>query len=646
MSYGLAEYAGALYGGPRVQAPPSADTQTALSVEVAFTTGALETPVWEDITADVRSWDVQRGRSRELERFQPGRATIVLGNLSRQYDAVYADGPHFGDLRPMRRVRIRETFNGVTYPVFDGFVDRWQLDYPSVGKDATATLTATDLFKVLARTELGRSVYRVAVIDDSPSAYWPLDESFKSGVDTQSALNWGTLGSSGDATYAGPPLRMGEQGLIVNDDGASIFENQDTLGTSVFLRMGVDPPGSLDVFGSAPFALECWCVPVEDPPGTVLDDAALWSDAGVDKLNVLYDVSASTFVAAVANDAGTAFTATSATAARVKRHHVVVRFKAGETLQLWVDGVLTQSATTTGTFAVPVGDDLFFGGVGVSPGNNNWVGWLAHGAVYLGAFATAVDQAWVDEHYAAGTAPWQGDGPDDRLERVLDLAEIPDDLRELTTGNVTLQSASIVGQTALEHAQKVGETEFGLLFVNRAGVVVLRDRAWQATRSPGPTVYGDGPGEVGYRSIRPDDGDEVIRNSATISRLNGVAKTTVGNTIDEFGRFQYTLEGLLHDTDAYSVNYADFIVAEYENPRRRIVELTIGPPPDGSEALFYPAMLGPEIGDAISVTHTPQGLGDPFEITAIVEGIQHSSAPGKQRTVTFTLSPEFTETLF
>ena len=161
--------------------------------------------------------------------------------------------------------------------------------------------------------------------------------------------------------------------------------------------------------------------------------------------------------------------------------------------------------------------------------------------------------------------------------------------------------------------------------------------------------YADGYGvvrQVGYRSIRPDDGDEVIRNSATISRLNGVAQTATGATIDEFGRFQYTLDGLLHRLDSYSTSYAQFIVNEYENPRRRIVELTIGPPPDGEEDLYLPAMLGPELGDAITVTHTPQGLGSAFTQTCVVEGISHQSSPGKNRTTTFTLSPEFSGALF
>lgn len=641
MSYGGFPYGGVAYAASDVAEIPQADTEPALAVEVSFTTDALEAPVWVDITPDVRSWDTLRGRLRELERFQPGRATIVLANRERQYDSVYQDGPWYGNLKPMRRVRIRETFNGVTYPTFDGFIDRWQLDYPDIGKDATATLIATDGFKILARAELGRSVYHETVLADSPSAYWPLDERLDTGVDLQSALNHGTLGPAGNATYAGPPLRLGEQGLIVNDPGASIFTNQDTLGPSVFLRMGVDAPGSLDVFGSAPFALECWCIPVEDPPGTVLDDAALWSDAGADALNVLFDVSAATFVAAVANDVGTSFIATSAVVDRVQRHHVVVRFVAGQTLQLWVDGVLTESGATTGTFALPVGDDLFFGNTGSSPGNNNWVGWLSQGAVYLGAAATAVNQDWVDVHYAAGTAPWQDDQPGERLDRVLDLAEWPAGLRQLDAGNVALQSATIEKQTALEHCQKVGETEFGLLFMSRDGNVRLIDRAAMLARVPAPAVFGDTAGEVGYRQFVPNDGDDTIRNRAVISRFNGVAQTTESpDSISEFGRFDYVLEGLLHRSDSYSQDYADLVVLEYQLPRRRVTTIGLGPAITGEEADLYPQMLGRELGDSIEVRNRPIGGGDVFEQICVIEGITHRGAPGGVRETTWALSPE------
>lgn len=631
MSYGLAEYAAGLYGGSRVQAPPSADTRTALSIEVAFTTDALATPVWEDITSDVRFWDVSRGRSRELEPFQPGRATIVLSNLSRQYDAVYAAGLHFGDLRPMRRVRIRETFNGVTYPVFDGFVDRWQLDYPAVGKDATATLTATDAVKVFARTDLPPSVYQSEVAADDPQVWLRLDDEQTIVDDTEIILNSGDNGFNATVPTGAGQQFFGAQGLIAQDPGTAVeFDERAIESMQIPLNTTV-----LD--GS--WTVECWIRLREAPTATNM----IWAARGGGTNAVTLQINSVTKKLGLVytNSAGSSFSAQPSTALNVgQRYHIVATHAADRILRIFVDGAegaYDTQQTTSGTLSC----DAFYAG---SEGTfASLKGFLDEVAVYGD---NVLSSTRITAHYDAGSHPWQGDGPDDRLGRILDLAEWPALLREIDAGAATFQSANLEGQTVLDHAQKVADTEFGLLFISRDGKVRFVDRASQAARTPGPTVYGDGAGEVGYRSIRPDDGDEVIRNSATISRYNGVAKTATGATIDEFGRFQYTLDGLLHDSDSYSSSYAQFIVDEYEEPRRRIVELTVGPPKDGSEALFYPAMLGPEIGDAISVTHTPQGLGDAFEQVCVVEGIMHQSAPGRNRTTTFILSPEFTQTLF
>ena len=649
MSYGLHPYGGVAYAASDVAEIPQADTQTALSIEVAFTTGALETPAWEDVTADVRFWDVSRGRSRELERHQPGRATVVLGNLSRQYDSVYADGPHFGDIRPMRRIRIRETFNGVTYPVFDGFVDRWDLDYPAVGKDATATVTATDAFKVFARTDLGFSVYDNEVLADNPVIYWRLDE--PNADQTLGALNAGTLGPTGDGTYQGPVKSRGVQGLITKDPGTAI-QVQDPGGLVSVPDMGVSiADGDFDISDTGSWAIEFWVIPAGEPIGT---DRWVQGENAAGDARLLIQSSGTAAWQFRLVDSGDlveyGVTGDAADQVANTRYHIVAKFGPNKDMAIYVNGT-RYTAQPAGTTAPPlvgvIHPNMDLGFLYTFGDNQTPEAIGDNFAVYTSALGVdPLPDDRIATHYAAGTAPWQGDDADDRIGRVLDESVWPDDLRELDDGATTFQSAEIAGQTILEHAQKCAETEFGLLFVNRAGVVRFVDRASQAARAPGPTVYGDGAGEVGYRSIRLDDGDEVIRNSATISRYNGVAQTATGTTIDEFGRFQYTLDGLLHDSDAHSATYAQFIVDEYENPRRRITELTIGPPPDGEEDLYYPAMLGPELGDAINVTFTPQGLGDPFEQTCVVEGIRHTSGPGRNRQVTFTLSPEFTETLF
>lgn len=634
--YGGIPYAGGPYAGDLVDAGDiPADGEIHTAVEVAFTTDALSaTPAFVDIGLDCRMWDAARGRSGELERFPPGRATVVLDNENGDYDSHNASGPWYGHLKPNRRLRIRETLNGVTYTQFDGFVDRWGLDYANVGKDATATVTATDGTKILARTELVLSAYHEMIVEAAPDLYWRLDESKNAAADaTLLALNSGTLGGVADGGYVGPPELDGEA-LVVNDPGGSmgVVSDDSAPGTG---DMGVSIAGAsfaLNPTITTAWVSELWCIPRQDPGinGTLFCQRAAGGSVDIH----CYYTAANTFVLNVFAD-GTDYSVNTSptTYPPHARYHIVCKVVPGESVKMWVNGVLHDDADVMG----PDYDELpglFSVGTLGAGGGFNWDGSISHFSVWRGAAATAVDQAFVDAHYAAGTHPWQGDTPAARLERLADLAGLPANMRDFDPGLETLQSVDF-STGLLDNVYKVGETEFGLLFWSRDGQLTLVDRTALFGRLPVLT-YGDGAGEAGYRDLGLEDGEGALRNTATISRLQGVAKTAVdAGSVADYGRFTYTLEGLLHDDDDTSQNYANLIVAEYGEMRRRVSRLQVGPPVVGEEDVIWPAVLLPELGDAVTVAK-----GD-FEQVAAIEGIHHVSRPGEDRTATFTLSPEF-----
>lgn len=133
--------------------------------------------VLEDVTADVRSVTVRRGRSRELERFTAGAATVVLDNTGRKYDpaAGTAITPYGASMRPRKAV----TVSVADVPILSGVVDDWNLEY-SLDKNHTATVTVTDGFAFLAQqlidphTTTGQaSGARVTAILDRSEINWP-----------------------------------------------------------------------------------------------------------------------------------------------------------------------------------------------------------------------------------------------------------------------------------------------------------------------------------------------------------------------------------------------------------------------------------------------------------------------------------------
>jgi hypothetical protein len=144
---------------------------------IADNTFGLAGDVLEDVTADVRSVSVRRGRSRALERFDAGAAVVDLRNDERKFDpaAGTAVTPFGASMRPRKEVVI-ET-EGV--PVFRGVVEDWDLEY-SLDGDHIASVKVTDEFAILAQQELPPftlteqlSGARIEEVLDRPSVLWP-----------------------------------------------------------------------------------------------------------------------------------------------------------------------------------------------------------------------------------------------------------------------------------------------------------------------------------------------------------------------------------------------------------------------------------------------------------------------------------------
>ena len=124
---------------------------------VDLTGGTLaEGAVFKDISPYVRAITTDRGRRRSLDRFGAGTATIVLDNRDRRFDPTNFSSEYANSIlgitgvTPMRPVIINATWSGTSYPIFRGFIDSWSFDYDQSISDATATITLTDAFKVLA----------------------------------------------------------------------------------------------------------------------------------------------------------------------------------------------------------------------------------------------------------------------------------------------------------------------------------------------------------------------------------------------------------------------------------------------------------------------------------------------------------------
>lgn len=580
-------------------------------------------PAFTDVSSDLLSVQVDRGSPSDLDRNNPGTCTFVLDNYSGDYDNENADSPYVGNLVPMTQVLVYAEYDGELYPRFRGFLDDVQLSYLGPAT-ATATFTATDGFKPLAQTTLPSSVYVAEVLADGPVALWRLDE-----PDGNTTV-WTT---DGDGTrddgleFSGSP-ELGTTGLVSREPGSAMAIADGTL-------TGAGMSDQPFLLPASPLSIEL--VYRHVGPGVGL----LAGQRDGEATNVArVGISGSELFEFSRNASG--ISTTSTTGSNITDgnvHHVVYVWAANGNLLIYVDGVqkiASPATVTAGAFSVTSGTTHIGGGP---------FGFGADGCegVYqmVAFYDYALSAARIAAHADAVSTPWNNDTPAARADRICDVVGWPAEMRDFDTGASTLQSANL-DMEALEHLQKVAESEFGGLFCALDGTLTMRERGTLINRPPLAT-FGDANGEVGYRSITFDSSDELLRNPVTISRAEGVAQTAQDSAnVTRYYPHQYTLDGLYHDDDALSLDAAQFFVSEYKDPKRRITGLGFGPAEVERIDDWYPLLLTAELGDVFEVVFRPPNVATPFEQRSVLEGTSETWTPAAGHAVSWFLSPAYT----
>lgn len=609
MTYGAVEYASGPFAGPEAAAPVAGEVPATV-LEVAFSTDPAAAPVWVDITDRLMAASVNRGRQRELDTFSAGRMQVTLSNEDRALDPAYAASPWYPNVVPMRRIRLRSTYAGVTYDVFTGYVDSWTQTYdpPQV---ATCVVQASDAFKVLANIDLPSGGYAAEVLADGPVAWWRFNE-------TAGTVARDTAGGRDLAAYGTPTV--GTASLIARDGGASM--------TTVATTDGFYTKGAFPVTGG-PLTVEV-VAKVTTESGTVIMGGV--SEAVGSGFDLNSDES---FGFEVATSPGVAASAASTVDyTDGLTHHIVGVWAADGSLKIYVDGV----DRTSGAPSLPIGSFSPGSGfvfVGGSPVIGGSIGVYDEVAVYN----TALSAARVLAHYQAINTPWNGDLSGARVGRVLNAAGWPAAERSLDTGMAVLQSVDL-GQTALSVLQKVEQTEQGALFVTAAGAVrfIARDTLLKTPYATPQATFGDSGTELEYGDLTYLYDDSLIYNEVTVSRTSGTAVTLKDTTSQaRYLRRTRTIDGLLHTSDATSADMANWVLGHYKNPALRVTGLRLEPSA-GNAATHFPQVLGRELMDRVTAIRRPQNLGAAITQDTLIEGITHTISPVEWVT-TWNLSP-------
>lgn len=105
--------------------------------------------VFRDVSEFLISYNTNRGKSRELGRYDAGQASVNFENTTRAFDPTFEDSPFFGQIVPKRQIRI-SVDDEVQYL---GVIQDWNIAYDPGGQ-SIASAQALDSFSFLSGLEL------------------------------------------------------------------------------------------------------------------------------------------------------------------------------------------------------------------------------------------------------------------------------------------------------------------------------------------------------------------------------------------------------------------------------------------------------------------------------------------------------------
>ena len=158
-------------------------------------TGTLGGIQFADLTTMVQSVNINRGRSRQLQEFNTGTATVSFWNKSRALDPLNTASPYWNTNANMTgvipRLPIRILANGI--PIFTGVIQDWNVDYDLANNDIVYASCADD-FTVLASATLSEATVtqqqtgaRINTVLDAPEILYQGPRNIGAGSSTLGA---------------------------------------------------------------------------------------------------------------------------------------------------------------------------------------------------------------------------------------------------------------------------------------------------------------------------------------------------------------------------------------------------------------------------------------------------------------------------
>lgn len=104
-----------------------------------------------DISHLVQRISIRRGRDRMFSNYNPGTATVQFLDFTGDWNPGNTAGPYYGQILPMRQVKISTTYAATSYPLFTGFIYSWDWQWADQAASyAIVTVQLVDAFRLFS----------------------------------------------------------------------------------------------------------------------------------------------------------------------------------------------------------------------------------------------------------------------------------------------------------------------------------------------------------------------------------------------------------------------------------------------------------------------------------------------------------------
>lgn len=187
-------------------------------------------------TGKVRSVNYDRGAQSEFDNPQTGTGAAVLKDSLSAFDPDNTASPYYPNVVPLTPIRATALIGGVTYNLFQHFVERWPRTKRVTSNYTERQISTVDAFDLFANAGLAGQVFaaeasnvRVAnVLDDIP---WPAGlRTIGTGNSTVSAVTFADDDETKALNHLLDIAATSEEGLFyVDGSGAAVFVGRHDL---------------------------------------------------------------------------------------------------------------------------------------------------------------------------------------------------------------------------------------------------------------------------------------------------------------------------------------------------------------------------------------------------------------------------------